>query len=221
MTIRPRAFYASATAAAVSVTLLSLTGVAALTGHLPDAAAGGATAQPTLAAQYLAPVQPPPTNSPATYAHGAPPPAAGAGAPALPAAIVAPRAPVWAKASDTTRRPAAECPNCGVVESVRVVEREGSGTGLGAVAGGVLGAIVGNQFGRGNGRAAMTVLGAGGGALVGNEVEKDSRRNTSYQVRVRLDGGGTRVLYEHERPEVGAGERVRIVDGHVVRAGSA
>ena len=34
---------------------------------------------------------------------------------------------------------------------------------MGAVAGGVLGAVLGNQVGHGNGRAAATLLGAVGG----------------------------------------------------------
>ena len=63
------------------------------------------------------------------------------------------------------------CAACGTVESIRSVQLKGDATGLGAVAGGVTGAVVGNQMGRGNGNTAMTLLGAAGGALAGNEIE--------------------------------------------------
>jgi len=59
----------------------------------------------------------------------------------------------------------ASCGNCGAVESIRVVEVQGEASDLGAVTGGVLG----NQVGRGGGRAAATVIGAGVGAYAGND----------------------------------------------------
>ncbi len=54
------------------------------------------------------------------------------------------------------------------------------------------GGVVGNQFGSGNGRTAMTLLGALGGGLAGNSVEKHIRSTTSYSVRVRMENGKTR-----------------------------
>ena len=66
-------------------------------------------------------------------------------------------------------RPAAPvvCQSCGVVESVRQVQapvRDNSDHLIGTIAGGVAGGVVGNQFGGGNGKTALTVLGAVGGA---------------------------------------------------------
>lgn len=110
----------------------------------------------------------------------------------------------------------AACANCGVVESIRVVERRGSGSGLGAVAGGLTGMVVGNQFGRGDGRTAMTVLGGVGGAYAGNEIEKNVKRSTSYEVRVRLDKGGVATAYMPSSPPVAVGDKVRMVNGTVV-----
>jgi outer membrane lipoprotein SlyB len=101
-------------------------------------------------------------------------------------------------------RVAAICSYCGVVESVQAVQRKGQGTGIGAVAGGVLGAAVANQVGHGNGRAAMTVLGAVGGGLAGNEVEKRARSETVFEVRIRFDDGSMRTLEETSAPKVGA-----------------
>ncbi|CAH2892668.1 MAG: Outer membrane lipoprotein [uncultured Paraburkholderia sp.] len=82
---------------------------------------------------------------------------------------------------------AAHCSTCGTVVGISAVRQEGHGTGIGAVAGGV-----GNQFGSGNGRTAMTLLGALGGGLAGNSVEKHLRSTTSYSVRVRMENGKTR-----------------------------
>jgi len=98
----------------------------------------------------------------------------------------------------------ATCTNCGIVEGVRAVQRKGQGSGVGMVAGGVIGGALGNQVGHGNGRAAMTVLGAIGGGLAGNEVEKRMHSETVYEVRVRLDDGSVRTLTERTAPTPGS-----------------
>jgi len=108
------------------------------------------------------------------------------------------------------------CASCGTVESIRPVQLKGDATGLGAVAGGVTGAVVGNQIGRGNGNTAMTLLGAAGGALAGNEIEKNVKKHYSYRVTVRMDDGSFRTLSQSHEPAVTVGERVRVVDGTVV-----
>ena len=108
------------------------------------------------------------------------------------------------------------CPSCGTVESIRTLERKGDATGLGAVAGGVTGAVVGKQIGRSNGNTAMTILGAAGGALAGNEIEKNVKKHYSYRVTVHMDDGSFRTVSQSGAPTVAAGERVRVVDGTVV-----
>jgi outer membrane lipoprotein SlyB len=109
---------------------------------------------------------------------------------------------------------AGTCANCGTVESVRAVEVKGEGSGLGAVAGGVTGAVVGNQLGAGRGNTAMTIIGAAGGALAGNEIEKDVKKYVIYRVTVRMDDGSYRTV---SRPApVSIGGRVRVVDGDIV-----
>lgn len=114
---------------------------------------------------------------------------------------------------------AAECRDCGVVESIRAVESRGQSTGLGAVTGGVLGGIVGNQFGGGRGRTAMTVVGAGAGAYAGNEVEKNMNKTVSYQVRVRMYDGTYRTFYERSQPAFAVGQKVRVTNNGIVAAG--
>jgi outer membrane lipoprotein SlyB len=103
---------------------------------------------------------------------------------------------------------AVACPMCGVVESVTAVQHKGEGSGVGAVAGTVVGGVLGNQVGGGNGRTAMTVLGAIGGAVAGNEVEKRARSVTVYRVKVRTDGGEVRTVEQGN--SVAVGQRVKV-----------
>lgn len=106
------------------------------------------------------------------------------------------------------------CLTCGTVESVNAVERKGQGTGLGAVAGGVLGGVLGNQVGKGNGRTAATVIGAVGGGVAGHMAEKHLRKETVYQVTVRMEDGSVRTV-EQAQP-VGVGTRVTL-EGNALR----
>ncbi len=118
------------------------------------------------------------------------------------------------------------CTSCGTVESVVAVERQGqvngvavgnTTIGLGTVAGGVVGGLLGNQMGGGNGKTAMTVLGVAGGAVAGNAIEKNMKKVTVYQMRVRMHDGSIRTI---EQPSaVQAGSRV-IVEGNTLRMAS-
>lgn len=113
---------------------------------------------------------------------------------------------------------ASNCGNCGVVESVRIVEARGQSSGVGAVAGGITGAILGNQVGGGNGRTATTILGAAGGAYLGNEIEKNGKKSLVYRITVRMDDGTYRTVTQHGT-SVSVGERVKVVDGTIVPQG--
>lgn len=59
----------------------------------------------------------------------------------------------------------------------------GSKTGAGAIMGGIAGGAVGNSIGGGNGRAAATVLGVLGGAVLGDRIEGPSQPQTQYVQR--------------------------------------
>jgi len=115
------------------------------------------------------------------------------------------------------RTAASACRYCGVVESVNLAEMKGQGSGVGAVAGGVAGALIGNSMGQGNGRTAMTLLGGAGGAYAGNEIEKSTHKTSSYRIRVRMENGVLRTLYQRNPPGVAAGDHVKIVDGVAVQ----
>lgn len=117
------------------------------------------------------------------------------------------------------------CAVCGSVESVTPVERstKPSGVGVGTVAGGVLGAVLGNQVGNGSGRTVATVLGAVGGGFAGNAIEKHVRKETVYQVGVRMEDGTRRVVEVAQAPAVGTrvtvdGSSLRTHDGASYRA---
>jgi uncharacterized protein YcfJ len=58
-----------------------------------------------------------------------------------------------------------------VVVTVRPAKQKGQGSGLGAVAGGVLG----HQVGSGRGKDLATAAGVVGGAVAGHQVEKGRR----------------------------------------------
>jgi outer membrane lipoprotein SlyB len=111
---------------------------------------------------------------------------------------------------------ASVCASCGTVESIRKVQLKGEASGLGAVAGGVTGAAVGSQIGRGNGSTAMAILGAAGGALAGNEIEKNIKTSYTYRVTARMDDGSFRTVSMATEPNVSVGGRVRISNGTLV-----
>ena len=116
------------------------------------------------------------------------------------------------------------CANCGVVESAVAVQRAGqvngianSGVGVGAIAGGLVGGLLGNQVGGGSGKTAATVLGAAGGAYAGHAIEKNTKKVTVYEVRIRMNDGTIRTL--EQGSAIAAGTRV-VVDGNTVRMAS-
>lgn len=105
------------------------------------------------------------------------------------------------------------CARCGTVEAVTPVQQEAQASGLGAIAGAVLGGLVGNQFGGGDGKAVATMAGALGGGWAGNTVEKRMKKETAYQIDVRMDDGSTQRVTQNSPVAVGAHVTV---DGGVI-----
>ncbi|WP_306714237.1 glycine zipper 2TM domain-containing protein [Burkholderia dolosa] len=112
----------------------------------------------------------------------------------------------------------AYCQTCGTVVAITQTRTPGQASGIGAVGGAAAGGLLGNQFGHGNGRTAMTILGALGGGLAGNQVEKQVRAETDYRVQVQMENGATRTFTYHNPPPFGQGQRVRIENGTLVGA---
>lgn len=208
--------------AALAVILFSLAGTAAIMGWIPSSVGGNtprgdlteadrlalsaqmAPAPAALAASQRAPVagidlRDTPANNyaePQRYAENAPRPVE--------------RAPVRVAAATPAKN---WCSNCGNVESIRAVTTRAEGSGLGAAGGAVLGGLLGNQVGGGNGKKLATVAGAVGGAVVGNQVEGNMRATTSYEIKVRLDDGSARTFRQQSEPQWRTGQRVKVVDG--------
>lgn len=209
-----------AIAAVLGVTVMAL--AAALVVNRSDAQPGGTDAlAPTtqssttakLASNYNS--NSTTSNSTSTPAKLAPPKPAVQQRP-----VVVAQAPTQAQAP--APRPVA-CADCGTVEAVTPVQRQGdvngvavgdTTIGLGTVAGGVVGGLLGNQVGGGSGKTAMTVLGVAGGAFAGNQIEKNMKKVTVYQVRVRMNDGTTRNV--EVSSSIPVGSRV-IVEGKNLR----
>ncbi len=100
-----------------------------------------------------------------------------------------------------------------MIESVREVEVKSAAVGSGTVIGGIVGGILGNQVGRGNGRSAMTVLGAVGGAAAGHEIEKNTNKAKRYEIVIRFEDGSTQLVNQETPPVWRSGDQVRLVDG--------
>ncbi len=79
---------------------------------------------------------------------------------------------------ETVTVPRQQCSSQWINESRRIEDRGGYG---GAVIGGVAGALLGNQVGKGHGREAATALGAVVGAFTGDRVSNGERRGERYE----------------------------------------
>lgn len=230
--------------AAAAVTLVSLVGIAAITGVIPSSygtpgpvvamnsqtplMSSSGTVAP--ASNYVAVPDPVPASAPAPAYVPAPnyPPAAQnyAQAPA-PAPVIhhAPQQRVdmhnasYADRDYQVAQGPAVCNNCGRVESIITHNEPAKPSGLGIAAGAVLGGVLGNQVGGGNGRTLATVAGAVAGGYGGNEVEKRTRSTTTYQVRVKMDNGKHRTFPQNGQDGWRVGDRVRVVNGALVSRG--
>ena len=203
------------TAAAISVTVFSAVGVAAIAGLIPHSKGETKEATPVAAVESPA-VQP--TPAPAAQpvkkpvVKHAPAKRAPARTVAYNDAVIPPPPPV-AQAPRTFEAPKpARLPGAyGVVESVREVEVKGDAKGVGAVGGGVAGAVIGHNIGDHN--KLVTLLGAAGGALLGNQIEKQARTTKQWEMTVRYEDGSTQSFQTKEAPSWHQGDHVRYYQG--------
>ena len=195
-------------AAAVGVLLVSLVGVAAMTGILPNSNSEGSQKEAIAALEKDA-------ADKAAEAQAAEDKAYQARKEADERQAAASKAANQAKARDTKVAQAQICYDCGRVESVRSVQTAAKPSGVGVVGGAVVGGLLGNQIGNGNGRSLATVAGAVGGGFAGNEIEKRTRTATTYQVSVRMEDGKVRTFPYDNQPNWSTGDRVRVVDGYL------
>lgn len=188
--------------AAVAVIIFSAVGVGVMTGVIPSSFSRS---------EQSAPANPP---SPANQ---------GSAPIEQKAAVGTPHAKRHVTRNETAGRTGSQvaaadvCRNCGVVQAVNAVQQKGEGSGIGLVAGGLAGAVLGNQVGQGRGRDLATIAGAAGGAYAGNEIEKNAKKTIRYDIVVRLDDGTTRTVSQQTETGLRVGDKVKIVDGAVVR----
>ncbi|MBC3918701.1 glycine zipper 2TM domain-containing protein [Undibacterium sp. CY18W] len=109
------------------------------------------------------------------------------------------------------------CPECGKVVAVEMAEKEGEGGALGVIAGGVAGALLGNQVGGGTGRDLATIAGAAGGALAGHKIEQKVKTTKIWNVTVVFEGGNKQTYsFEHD-PGMMSGDLVRSNGNSIAR----
>jgi outer membrane lipoprotein SlyB len=107
----------------------------------------------------------------------------------------------------------------GVVLSTRSVTVEGSQSGVGAAAGGVVGGVAGSTVGGGKGSVVAGVLGAVAGGVAGNAIERQGTREDAVEILVQLKSGERRAIVQAKGAEVlNPGDAVIIItDGGKAR----
>jgi outer membrane lipoprotein SlyB len=104
---------------------------------------------------------------------------------------------------------AVACHDCGKVTSVHVGEKAGESGAVGLIAGGVAGALLGNQVGSGRGRDIATVARAAGGAYAGKKIEEKANSTKVWTVHVQYDNGNKAQFNFDKDPGMKAGDKVR------------
>lgn len=99
----------------------------------------------------------------------------------------------------------------GIVQSVREVRIEGTKSGIGTLAGGAIGGVLGNQIGAGAGRTLATIGVGLAGAAAGSAVEEGTTRQRGLEVTVRLDNGRTVAITQAADVSLVPGDRVRVL----------
>jgi outer membrane lipoprotein SlyB len=205
------------TAAAISVTVFSAVGVASLTGLVPHTFGSQKEVAPLQIPQEVAkPVEPA-----ITHPVPAPQPVA---KPVHRKPVARVSAPVAYSdfgqepplAQVAAPKPVVKAGNVGTIQAVREVKDAGKTTGLGPIAGGIAGAVLGDQIGgKGMTRKVVTVLGAAGGAFAGREIEQQARATKHWEIDVRRDDGAQETVRSEIAPPYNPGDRVRLVDGRL------
>jgi outer membrane lipoprotein SlyB len=138
-------------------------------------------------------------------------------APAAQAQHQQPKQHVASVATHEKQQVAAACHDCGVIVEVKEVEVAGKGSGLGAVAGGVGGAVIGHEIG--DGSRAGTAVGAVVGAVAGHQIERQARAHKRYDITVRMNDGSTKALSDETGNALPwkSGDKVRVGNDGVIK----
>jgi outer membrane lipoprotein SlyB len=106
----------------------------------------------------------------------------------------------------------------GTVESVRNVVIVNPESGVGTMGGAALGGLAGSQAGHGDGSAAVGIIGAIVGGLIGQRIEANANNRPGFEITVRLDSGELRAVTQAADELFRPGERVRLLsNGYMTR----
>lgn len=198
-TLTPKRIHPLIATATIAVAMVSLVGIAAMTGLLPTSRAEAAPSAAAVTTMTDATHQ----SAVASTMNSAP-----STSQALP--LSAPPIVPTAVAQATI------CNNCGQVEAIRAILQTPRFSGVGA--GALLGGILGHQIGHRNGNMLATVAAADVGGYVGNEVDKRSHTISSNVVDVRMQNGKLR-SFQQPTGKWQVGDLVRVEDGHLTSRG--
>lgn len=104
------------------------------------------------------------------------------------------------------------CNDCGVVQRINSYTGERRATGAGAVTGAVIGGLLGNQVGSGDGKTAATVAGAVVGGMAGNAIEKNQSQ-TWYDITIRMNDGRQVTVTQNQLNGIREGSRIIVRNG--------
>ncbi len=99
----------------------------------------------------------------------------------------------------------------GEVVMVRDVQIEGTKSGVGAIAGGVLGFAVGQTVGSGSGRTLAGAAGAVGGAAAGTAAEEGITRQRGVEITVELADGEVVSIVQAADRQYQEGDKVKVL----------
>jgi outer membrane lipoprotein SlyB len=102
-------------------------------------------------------------------------------------------------------------PRIGTVESIQQVDKQKYASGAGAIVGGLVGGGLGSLVGGGSGKTAAIIVGAIGGGLVGNEMQKN-QTELIWEIGIRYDDGSYGTITQTQSPGLRIGDRVRVTD---------
>jgi len=91
------------------------------------------------------------------------------------------------------------------------VDKQKYENGAGAVVGGLVGGGLGSLVGGGAGKTAAIIVGAIGGGIVGNEMQKN-QTELIWEIGIRYDDGSYGTITQTQSPGLRIGDRVRVTD---------
>lgn len=100
----------------------------------------------------------------------------------------------------------------GTIVSTQAVTIDPNQTGVGTLAGGAVGGILGSKVGKGTGRAIATIGGAILGGILGSATQQGVSRRNGVNITIKLDNGRVISIVQQVNPQVifRAGQRVQV-----------